>query len=298
MFPHRADEHAATVFLDVASSLDAGLPIDRIGGNPGRGNDVLFDLCRARGVTLDLTEKMAFEAAWRSGTAPRALRRRAAARERRAKFSRAVQSALAYPLLLLVMLLLASLATMAITGAGVVVGITVAYASGGAVIFVVRRKLQRGDSATERYPIIGAVVAELRELAYLEALHALYGAGVPVVDAHREALSTVRMRALRQQLTRAQAMLEEGHALAAALEATAALCQESRTMLANGELSGTLEEALERAVQRRTEVAERCMAAAARKLVAAVYAVAVAGVVAIVVLFYTNYYAPIFSMLR
>lgn len=286
------------VFVDIASSLDAGLPIESMGGDPGLGDNVLFGLCANRGVTLDATEKMALEAGWRSGSASQALRRRAAARERRAKFSRSIQLSLAYPLLLLVMLLLASLATMAITGAAIVSGIAVAYTCAGAAAYIVLRKLRRGDSATERYPIIGPVVTELRELTYLEALHALYGAGVPVVDAHRAALSTVRMRGLRQQLTRSQAMLEEGQTLGEALEASAALCQESRTMLTNGEVSGTLEEALERAVQRRTEMAERRMAAATRNLRASVYTVAVAGIVAIVVMFYTNYYAPIFSMMR
>ena len=286
------------VFNDVASSLDAGLPIASIGGDPGLGDHVLFGLCEGRGITLDPTEKTALEAGWRSGNASRALRRRAAARERRAAFSRTVQQSLAYPLLLLVMLLVASLATMAITGPAVTLGIAVAYASAGAAVYVVLGKLRRGDPATERYPIIGPVVTELRELTYLEALHALYGAGIPVVDAHRAALLTVRMQGLRQQLARSQEMLEQGQSLGEALTATEALCQESRTMLANGEVSGTLEEALERAVQRRTEMADRRLTTAARTLRAGVYAAAIAGTVAIVVLFYTNYYAPIFSMMR
>ena len=50
MFPHRADEHAAMVFVDIASSLDAGLPIESMGGDPGLGDNVLFGLCASRGA--------------------------------------------------------------------------------------------------------------------------------------------------------------------------------------------------------------------------------------------------------
>ena len=298
MFSHRADEQAAIVFADVASSLDAALPIESLGGDPHAGDEVLFGLCEGRGVRLRPAEQLALRAGWQSGRPSLVLRQRAAARERRAKFSRTVQAALAYPMVLLLLLLLASLATMAITGPLLVAVLVVGYAVAGSCAYAALRTLRRGDAAAHHLPIAGPVVTELQELPYLEALHALYGAGVPIVEAHRAAFPTVHMQRLRSQLAQTQALLEDGKALREALETSGALCRESRTMLANGEVSGSLEEALERALDRRTEQAGRRLDAAARKLRALVYSIVVAGIVTVLALFYTNYYAPVFSMLR
>ena len=57
MLSYRADEHAALVFDDLASALDAGLPLESLGGDPALGDQVLIDLARRRGVTLRSTEE-------------------------------------------------------------------------------------------------------------------------------------------------------------------------------------------------------------------------------------------------
>ena len=93
-------------------------------------------------------------------------------------------------------------------------------------------------------------------------------------------------------------MLDQGKPLHDALQATASLSQETRTLLATGERAGELEDALDRALARRAEMAERRLQTAARALGAIAYGVAVVGVAAIVILFYTNYYAPILGMMR
>ena len=40
------------VFTDLASAIDAGLPLESIGGDPRAGERVLADLCVNRGVQL------------------------------------------------------------------------------------------------------------------------------------------------------------------------------------------------------------------------------------------------------
>ncbi|MGC6486451.1 MAG: hypothetical protein ACON4Z_02315, partial [Planctomycetota bacterium] len=74
MLPQRADEQAALVFADVASALDAGLPLGSIGGEAADGDDVLVQLCQRRGVQLRPTERLALVAGWRSGGGAAALR--------------------------------------------------------------------------------------------------------------------------------------------------------------------------------------------------------------------------------
>ena len=298
MLPQRADEQAAMVFSDVASALDAGLPLRSLGADDVHGDDVLTRLCQRRGGQLRPTERLALAAGWRSGRGAAALRGRATARLRRAAFLRAAIGAVTYPATLFALLFVASLATMAVIGPGLAIVISVAYATLGAGLILLARKLGRGDSSLERYPVVGGVVREMQEIPYLEALHALYGAGMTIVDAHRAAFPTVKMQGLRQQLSIAQNMLEQGHALREALEATASLSQETRALLATGEQAGELEEALQRALQRRAEMADRRLNTAARALGALAYGMAVIGVLTIVALFYTQYYAPIFEMMR
>ena len=142
------------------------------------------------------------------------------------------------------------------------------------------------------------MLLQLRELPYLEALHALYGAGVPIVEAHRTALATVRLQDLRKQLSVAQEMLEQGRPLREALETSASLSLETRALLATGEQAGELEDALDRALVRRTEMAELQLQRAARAAGTIAYVSAAIGVVVIAIQFYTSYYGPLFAMLR
>ncbi len=298
MFSLRADERAAQVFEDLASALDAGLPLETLGADPTKGDQTLAALCADRGVALRGTEGLALEAGWRSGNASGTLRKRAASRRRRHEFVRAVQAAAAYPALLFVLLLLASVATMSFVGPTIAITLGLTYAAGCFGVVVLARKLGRGDASLESYPAVGPVVRELRELPYLEAMHALYGAGVPVVDAHRTATATVHMQGLRAQLGVAQRLLEEGRSLREALETSASLSPESRTLLATGEQAGELEDALQRAVTRRAEMARRRLETAARTLGAVAYAIAAVGVALLAVTFYLNYYGPLLDMLR
>ena len=187
---------------------------------------------------------------------------------------------------------------MAVIGPTLAIALSALYATGGASLLWLARRLGRGDSALVGLPVIGGVVREMQELPYLESMHGLYGAGVTIVDAHRAATPTVKMQALRQQLLVAQALLEQGRPLHDALHTAAALSQETRALLKNGEAAGELEDALQRALVRRAQMAERRLESAARWLSAAAYGTAVIGVATIVVLFYTNYYAPIFEMIR
>ncbi|MFN3240746.1 MAG: type II secretion system F family protein [Planctomycetota bacterium] len=296
MLSYRADERAAMVFQDLASALDAGLPLESLGGNPQLGDHVLVDLCWQRGVKLRPTEKLALEAGWKSGNASLALRKRGAARQRRADFVRITQSALAYPILLCAMLLLASLAVMAVAGTSAVTVILTIYGCGAIFLIVFARMLGRGDSSLERWPVIGGVLREMRELPYLEALHSLYGAGVPIVDAHRTAFPTVHMQGLRKQLGVAMTMLEQGRPLHEALESSASLSPETRQLLATGERAGQLEESLARAIDRRSEMAGRRLKVASRTISGVIYGLVAIGIAIFAIQFYTAYYAPLLKL--
>lgn len=288
-----ADEHAAMVFEDLASALDAGLPLASLGGDPAAGDRVLHELAAARGVRLSPTEATVLQHGWRSGRGGEALRGRARERLQRAQFARSVWEQLRYPLLLFAMLFVASLATSAFVGTGIAVVLAIAYTAVAIAVFVVWRAARRGAAGVERWPFVGKLFVDLRELPYLETLHGLYGAGVPIVEAHAAAVGSVRMRDLRARLEIAQGLLQNGESLRDALAQSAALGVETRTLLANGELAGQLEEALSKALTRRQQVAARTLATAARRVGQVAYVVAVAGVVVIVFRFYGNYFSMI-----
>tara|TARA_R110002096_G_scaffold121528_33_gene263227 strand:- start:772 stop:1662 length:891 start_codon:yes stop_codon:yes gene_type:complete len=289
--PGAKDERAALAFDDMASAIDAGLPLESIGGNPSLGDHVLLDLAQRRGITLRTTEKTVLETGWKSGNAAAALRGRARDRRRRAEFQREIWSGLRYPLLLLAMLPVAAAATYVLVGPGFSIGLAIVYGTLAVVTAILARKLSRGDASLERYPILGALLVDIRELPYLESLHSLYGAGVPIVEAHNQAVRSVRMHGLQERLIMAQKLLEDGAPLREALQSSGSLCNETRSLLATGEHAGQLEDALLRALTRRQEVASQKLATAAQRLGQVAYALAVVGITIMVFKFYSGYFA-------
>ena len=289
--PGAKDELAALALEDMASALDAGLPIESIGGNPSLGDHVLLDLCWQRGIKLQAVEKTVLEAGWQSGNGAAILRGRAANRRRRAEFQREIWRGLSYPVKLLILLPVAAVATYALVGPSFSIGLAIAYGLIAALTISITRRIMRGDASLERSRILGPLLEDLRELPYLESLHALYSAGIPIVQAHAAAIRTVRMHGLRERLGATQLMLVEGTELRAALQQNQALSPETRQLLATGEQAGQLEDALRRALTRRQEVATRKLTAAAKRIGQIAYALAVIGILIIVVQFYSSYIA-------
>lgn len=283
----RKDEQAALVFDDLASALDAGLPLESLGGNPALGDHVLLDLCWQRGIELAPAEKIALETAWRSGTAGKSLRTRSTSRRQRAEFTRELWRGLRYPLLLLVMLAVASVACSGIMGIGFAVVLGCVYAVIAVLVFVVVRGVYAGSPWVERVPLFGSLMVDLRELPYLDTLHTLYGAGVTIVDAHADAVRAVRDHGLRRRLAATQDLLGKGEQLGHSLRASGALTSETRGLLDVGERAGQLEDSLQRALVRRREIAHRKLSAAARTVGHVAYGVAVVGIVLIVYFFYS-----------
>jgi type II secretory pathway component PulF len=290
MFSIAADERAALQFDDLASALDAGLPIAAAGGDVAAGDRAVHGAMRARGVLLTPTEDLMLLHAWRAGRIGTALRDRALARHRRADFVRLLWSGLRYPLLLAVMVLVAS-ATTALTGSwGFTIGVAIAYALLGAAAVAVWRALHRGEPWATRLPVIGRLAVELAELPYLETLHALYASGVPLKSAHSAAVATVKIPAVGDRLRIADRVLQSGRPLREALAESAALHAETRTLIATGEQTGQLENALDRALQRRRDVTGRDVATTAKRAGQIAYGIAVVLCVVVIFRFYSSYY--------
>ena len=188
------------VFDDLASALEAGLPLDALGGQANAGDEVLSGVASSRGVHLSPAESLALTHGWRAGRGVESLRNRANSRRQRAAFKQTLWTQLRYPLLLLVMILVASIATSFVIGPWIAIGLGCAYVALAALAWFVWHELQRGGRRIDSWPIVGRLVADFRELPYLETLHALYSSGVAIVAAHRAAVDTVQLRGLRDQL--------------------------------------------------------------------------------------------------
>jgi type II secretory pathway component PulF len=294
LFSIAADDRAALQFEDFVSSLDAGLPLATIGADPARGERAIHDALTRRGVKLSPTEDAVLQAAWKSGRIGEALRGRAADRLRRAEASRTLWAGVRYPLGLLAMLIVASFITVPVMGHyWFPIGVVGAVALAGGSAFALWRGLRRGDERWARLPVIGRIATDLAEIPYLESLHAMYGAGIPLVQAHSAAVAAVPLPAVRSRLQVTDRVLREGHPLAEALARSLALHPETRTLLETGEQAGQLEDALRRALQRRRDVSTRALVDAVRRTSAAVYLIVALAVAAIVLSFWTNLYARV-----
>ena len=266
------------------------MPLHAIGADAQKGDRAIHEALQRRGVRLSATEDAVMAAAWRAGRITTALRTRAEQRRQRAEFARAIWAGLRYPLVLFLLIVVASFATAAVVGHyWFAIGVLGGAVACGALAVVVRRGLLTGGDRWARLPIVGRMAANLGELPYLETLHSLYAAGVPLVQAHAAAVAAVPIQVLRRRLLIADRELQGGRNLTEALAHALALHAETRTLLATGEHAGQLEDALLRALTRRRETSAREVGQAAKRLGHAAYAVATLVVVAIVFSFYANY---------
>ena len=293
-----AHDAAALQFDDLASALEAGLPVSALGGDPAAGERVLHDILRRRGVRLTGLEDEVLLHTWRAGTSAAALRIRAHERRQRAEFARTLWAGLRYPVLLLALVLLMSGLLAPVIGFSMLIGTgtLVALLLGGGLWL--QRAQQRGEAWLGRLPGLGRMLNELAEIPYLETLHALYGAGVQLLAAHHTAVATVRLSTVRDRLQLADGILHGGTSLREALAQTASLHPETRNLLATGEQAGQLEDALRRALLRRREVGARDLANLARRAGQALYAIAALAVILFLVHFYSGYAASLAKFRR
>lgn len=292
LFSIAADERAALQFDDLASALDAGLPLQAMGADAARGDRAIHEALRARGVVLSPIEGDVLAAAWKSGRIGESLRQRAEDRRQRAELARKVWSGVRYPAVLLVLLSLATVVTAPVIGHWwFPIGLLAVLLAVALFVAATVRGLKAGDERWLRVPILGRIAAELAELPYLETLHAMYAAGIPLVQSHERAVAAVQLPAVRNRLQIADRILREGRPLADALAATLALHAETRTLLTTGEKAGNLEEALRRALTRRRDATANSLGDTVRRASAVFLCVVGLACAAIIISFWTNYYA-------
>lgn len=293
------DEKLALRLEDLAGALDAGLPPDRLLSTPETSGDSpaaagLVPGLLGAGLPLEPAERLALEAAERAGRLSSALRSVAASRRLRAQLWRDLRARLRYPLgLVLVGTVVFGLAAAAglaspwaaVVLAGIVIGLPWAAAAWW------RRACRRPVLPPARLPGLGGLLRDYAEVPYLEALQALYGAGVPLAQAHAQALRACPVAAVRARLFTAETMVGEGRPLTEALAAAGALDPETLAVLGPAERIGDLEAALGRALTRRRDTlrrrAERLVRVAGGAVLAVVYGLLAWQILA----FWLGYYA-------
>ncbi|MBK8101249.1 MAG: type II secretion system F family protein [Planctomycetes bacterium] len=259
------EERAALQLDDLASALDAGLTPEQIGAHAALGDHAIVDLLHRRGVAIDTTETRILTAAWQSGRIAPALKARAERRRQRAANLRVVFAGLRYPLLLLIVSLFSATLTWFLTKAWwLPVSVAAVLVVGALALRSIHAALSSGDSLAARLPVLGSLARQRAELPYLEMLHGLYASGVPLLAAHPQAVAAVAHPGLRAELQSADACLQSNRPLVEALRAAPLLSTETKDLVATGERTGNLEEALERALRRRSDVVARDAATAAR----------------------------------
>jgi type II secretory pathway component PulF len=292
LFSFAADDRAALQFDDLASAFDAGLMPAQLGGDAAAGERIVQSILLRRGVRLSVTEDAVLAAAWRAGRIGDALRARAGERRRRAEFARQIWAGLRYPLLLGGVMVMAAIVVQVLPGMRYLLVVVLAgLAALAALAWFAHRGFARGADRWLRVPVLGSLAADLGEVPYLETLHALYAAGVPLLTAHPSAVAACPVAASRRRLQTADRVLQTGTSLTDALAQSLAVHPETRTLLAGGEQAGHLEDALRRALERRRTVAARNLASTARYVGVGAYALAAAAVIAFVFHFYRTLYA-------
>lgn len=283
-----AHRRVAAAFEDLASRADAGLPSgDRLPGDTA-GGGLAASLARA-GIATAAYEVRSIEAGEAVGRGPEVLRRLAASRHELAGVAKKLVDGLAYPSTVFVSALAVTALLMGLGlplphGWLLTVGI-VASAAALAIGWLVWR-LRDPTRAPDRIPVIGPLVRVAGELPYLTALSILYGAGVPLRAAHRDAVTTARGAWLRKHLDAVTPALERGEGFATSLAAHGALTPETLRLVTDGERTGGLEDALRRAIERRRLELSASLGRIARIVGVLAYMAAAGSVLWIAVSFY------------
>jgi len=289
-----ADERTADRLDELASGLDAGLTPDAL--LPGDPAATTVERLATR-LRLGVAERAQLTAAEAAGRLPAALRDRAHERRQRASMTRDVLRRLPYLGLLVVMAVLVAVIAGRLTRASWGTPLVV-FALGVGVpllgLLALRRALRNPAFTGRGLPGLAPLLRDLGETAYLEAVAGQYAAGIDLVTAHTTALQTVPVASVRAGLFRAQQELERGSGFGESLARAGALGSETMQLLIPGEASGTLEEAMRRALERRRFTLSRRLQRAAR-LATVVLQIAVYGFCAWQIL---SFYSAYYGMLR
>jgi general secretion pathway protein F len=141
--------------------------------------------------------------------------------------------------------------------------------------------------------VIGPIRRGIDEVHYLETLLGLYASGVRLAEANHDAVEATPPGDVRAQLRIAASHVAAGGPLGEALAHSASLHPETRSILASGEVSGQLEDALRRAHRRRQDVVAHDIGNLARRAGHVAYAIAIVLVMAVAFQFYGNYFAAL-----
>jgi general secretion pathway protein F len=147
-----------------------------------------------------------------------------------------------------------------------VLWIGLAVAAGIAIHFALKRPAMRASihRFVVRLPVIGRLLRRLDAARFAATLSILVGSRVPILQALEAGTGVMTLTPMREALTTATRGVREGMTLSRALGATAAFPPVMVHLIASGEASGKLDEALERAARtQQNDIAVRLAAFAA-----------------------------------
>jgi len=147
-----------------------------------------------------------------------------------------------------------------------VLWIALAVAAGVAIHFALKRPAMRASihGFVVRMPVIGRLLRRLDAARFAATLSILVGSRVPILQALEAGTGVMTLQPMREALTTAARGVREGMTLARALGATRAFPPVMVHLIASGEASGRLDDALARAArQQQDDLAIRIAAFAA-----------------------------------
>lgn len=293
-------QRRATIFEELASSLDAGIPFETALATAVRAKARIPSAQGGAVATLqgavpglDPLDVAVLAAAEHAGSLSPALRDRAAHIRTRLALERELLARLLYPAFLttfaLTIVVVLARLHIAISPALVFGWLGVVALLLAAIVWTWRRVRRDPGFDGERLPFgLGRLAGDLGATPYLEALASLVGAGVRIDEAHRIATRAAGTARSRARLYAASGPLDAGATFASALETGRALDADLRASLATAEQSGDLEGAARRLGAQRRERLQRGARVAVRALGSLAFVLAAVLVGGIVIGFYSK----------
>ena len=318
----------AVLYRQISVMLTAGLPMDRVlehisstGSGPAvrqaaaviwrrvrQGEQFARAAGEAFGRHLSTFEQAVLTAGERSGTLPESCRRLADYFDFVHSSRSRLISGLFYPAVILhAAIVIPAVPLLILRGPGQFLGRVVPpfvfiYGCAAAVLLfrkstALRRVGRVFDGLVLDIPVVGSFVRALDLSRFLYALSSLYAAGLPIVEAFRLSADTAGNAIVRERLHAVEPALRKGLSLGEALKDCRILPPVVYDMFVTGEVSGRLDETLERAAGYLQQEVETTTQRVVAVMPTVVYLMVAVYVAIIVISFWSGYFGQINSLL-
>ncbi|HPC28886.1 MAG TPA: type II secretion system F family protein [bacterium] len=272
--------------------------------------DLLSDAMKKTGYTFSKMEIASISAGEKSGNLPEVAGRLAGYFETLQNVKNKLISGMIYPAILLHAAIIIPAIPLIFTKSifaffiRILPPFIIIYGAGFAIFFVKKtlskpEMIKIRDALALKLPAgFGKLFTKISVVRFLQAFNCLYSAGISLIDSIRISAESSGNKVIEEELLKAIPIVQEGKNLSYAFARNPYLPGIVIDMFSTGEISGNLDETLEKAAWHLQQEVDLAVEAILKIVPVVVYLIVALYVAMIIISFYANYFSQINSLLE